>query len=818
MMMALVGPSAKAQVCGDADGDGVFTGADYFILFSYLVEGGLEVQGSNADVDSYQNHTLRDVLTMSWNLVHQDVALVCPATLGELVPTPDSTSILIFDPVFPAGEETLRLELTLVNSDTVSAITLPVRIRVDGQPPFIGTVRFDSYMAPLELRQDNANNALGELLIGAISHTRQTSLPPGAGRLATIELFMSAAAFDREITVEWIRFAPTENGAGVNTAMLLNTQLEAIRPRLLGSCDIDRDGDGTVDCLDLCPGFDDRIDSDGDGVADLCDICPGFDDRADADADGIPDGCDRCPDYDDRADADGDGIPDCQDLCTDRDGDGFGDPGFPFSTCEEDNCPDRPNVLQADTDSDGTGDPCDICPEYFNPAQADSDEDGVGDECDNCPTAYNPLQGDVDSDGQGNVCDIDTPRLTPETRFRVTAAQGSDCWGWTAPDGAEYAFMGTQEGIVVIQTDPSIRVIDTILGPMGTSATWRDMKTYRHYLYSVSEQSGLRSGLGIADLQYLPDSVHYVGAVPTNGRDSYTSHNLTIDTTRGFAYIEGQTDSNSVHILSLANPEMPQYVGSFGPSDGASTIHDLYADNDTLYLAEGFSSTWSIWDLSIKSSPQMLVQVSVPSGGFVHNIWPTANANYVVTTEETRRKTVKIWDIRDFSDIRVVGEYLGPSELAHNAHVQDGLLYISHYESGVIAVDIDDPTRPDEVARFDTFTESESPNFRGCWGVYPHTRNGQIYASNMDGYFTILRLLPGCETKLSGDVSPKTGIDLIDVIVIINHVLRDIPLPDAVVTEADVNCSGFTTLADVILLVEYLFGDGVEPCEICVTP
>lgn len=813
-LLALASPGAEAQVCGDADGDGQYTGLDYFILFSYLIEGGTPLQGSNADVDGYLNHTLRDVLTMSFNLAHQDLTFVCPPTQGEIIPTPVRTSMLIFDQIFPADQEIMAFELTLVNSDTVSSVTLPLRIRVDGQTPFLGEVTFESYLDPLELRQENVNSASGEILIGAIAHVRQRSLPPGAGLVATVELYIAAAALDREITVEWVRFAPMENGAGVNTAMLLNAQLEAVRPILVGSCDTDSDGDGIVNCLDGCPGFDDRIDSDSDGVADLCDMCPGFDDLADSDSDGIPDGCDQCPGYDDLADADEDGLPDCEDACTDIDGDGFGDPGFPFNTCEEDNCPDQFNDLQADTDSDGTGDPCDICPDYFNPAQADSDDDGVGDECDNCPNAYNPLQGDTDNDGYGNVCDADAPRLTPDMRIRVTTEQGSDCWGWTAPDGAEYAFMGTAEGIVVVQTDPAIMVIDTIPGPVGNSAGWRDMKTYRHYLYAVSEQNGIRSGLGITDLQYLPDSVHYVGAIPTNGSDSYASHNLSIDTTMGFAYIEGQSDSNAVHILTLANPETPQYVGSFG----TETIHDIYADNDIVYLAEGFSSSWSIWDLSSKSSPQRLVSVPVPDGGFLHNIWPTANADYLVTTEETRDKTVKIWDIRDYSNIRVVSEYLGPSQLAHNAHVQDGMLYISHYESGVIALDLDDPTQPELVAQFDTFTESESPNFRGCWGVYPHTRNGQIYASNRDGYLTILRFLPGCETRLSGDVSPKAGIDLVDVIVIINHILRGAPLPDEDASLADTNCSGSVSLADVILLVEYLFGNGIEPCDICLTP
>ncbi len=811
MCIAAFSTQASAQVCGDVNGDGQFNGGDLYQLFDYLIEGVPLPIAAGGDVDSYENHTLRDVQTITWNLVHQDVPLVCPPIHSELIPTPDTTSFIIYDEIFPAGRESAQFELILVNSDTVGALTIPLRVRVDGVAPFIGTISAGPRLVSFNLRENRVHESEGEFLLGAISFSRSISLPPGTGLLATIELKMTAVPYEREISIEWMRFSPIENGAGVNIATLLNTRLEAVAPSLVGNCSTDEDGDGIVDCLDRCPGYDDRIDADGDGVGDLCDVCPGFDDRADSDFDGIPDGCDLCPEYDDLADADGDGIPDCLDLCTDIDGDGFGDPGFPNNTCDEDICPDTYNVLQADTDSDGIGDLCDICPEFFNPAQDDDmDHDGAGDACDNCPSVYNPDQGDFDGDGYGNACDADAPVFAEEARIRLTTSQGSDCWGWTAPDGAEYAFMGTREGIVVVQTDPSIMVIDTIPGPMGGQATWRDIKTYRHYLYSVSEQTGPRSGLGIADLQYLPDSVHYLGSMPTNGVNSYGSHNMSIDTSEGFAYVQTYR-GNSVNILDLSNPASPQYVGSFS----TGPLHDIYAHHDTVYLAEGSSARWSIWDLTDKSSPRRLVLVSVPTGGYLHNIWPTDDANYVVTTEETVGKTVKVWDIRNLSDVRLVAEYLGPSNLAHNVHIQEDILYISHYESGVVAVHFDDPKNPAQIAIFDTYPQGESAGFSGCWGVYPHTQNGQIYTSNFDGNLTILRLVPGCETRFAGDVSPKAGIDIIDLIVLINHVLRGAALPAADPAEADTNCSGRVTLADVILLVEYLYGAGHEPCDIC---
>ncbi len=803
----------RAQICGDADGDGQVQSVDMFYLFTYLFENGPPPVGP-ADVDTYAHHTMRDIGFLVWYQVSGSPALTCPPAQPPLVAAIDSGHALIYDEVFPAGEDLFTIQLQLQNVDSLIAMSLPLRILVDGAPAFIGDVSLDGRLGPFEVRTARLNRPAGEVMIGAVSFQKDMGLAPATGGLAAVELFMSASGSDRTIQIEWAELPPVEDGENVHTPMLIRSDLSVVRPMLVGSCAIDTDGDGTVDCADICPGFDDRIDTDGDMAPDFCDICPGFDDRADRDGDGIPDGCDTCPGYDDLADADGDGTPDCQDDCTDTDDDGFGDPGFPFNTCDEDNCPGAWNVTQADGDGDGPGDACDNCPELSNPAQADMDSDGVGDGCDNCQGVFNPLQGDIDGDGYGNACDADSPRLAPEVSLQVTASQGSDCWGWTAPDGSEYAFMGTREGIVAVQTDPEIRIIDTIPGPRGNSASWRDIKSYGHYLYSVSEQSGSRSGLGIADLSTLPDSVRYVGAVSINGGSAFTSHNLSIDTVTGFAYIEGASNAQSVHVMDLSSPESPTYVGSFGSAP--SGIHDLYVEGDRAYLAEGFTPSWSIWDVRDKTRPQMLVRVSVPAGGFLHNIWTSPDGRYCVTTEETTGKTVKIWDVRNFDSIRVAGEFLAESRLAHNVHIEDGLIYISHYTSGVVVLGFDDPAHPSEIARFDTFPSSESPGFAGCWGVYPHTANGQIYASNMNGILTILSLVPGCDTRLAGDVDNDGDIGLVDVIRLVNHMLRDAELPASRTDLADTNCSDSLTLADVILLARYLFADGIRPCEVCI--
>ena len=311
----------------------------------------------------------------------------------------------------------------------------------------------------------------------------------------------------------------------------------------------------------------------------------------------------------------------------------------------------------------------------------------------------------------------------------------SDVWGYTDETGIEYAIVGYRYGTFIydVSSDPDnpILVYD-VNGPSGGDSYYhRDYKTYGEYLYIVNEMNGVDQGVQIIDLSPLPDS-------PPVKLSNYTgiskSHNLWIDESLGLIFIENDYPAN-IHILDLTNPATPVHVSDFMFNDGID-CHDIYTVNNRAYVAEGWSYQYGIYDIYDITYPVRLA--TIPVYGYAHNVWLNTAGTHLITTEETVGMTVKIWDIQDLSNINLIGEYLGENNLAHNVHVKDDFVYVSHYTTGIKIIDIFDPADPIEVAAFDTYPLYDFDGFYGCWGAYPFTENGYVYASDMQNGLYIL--------------------------------------------------------------------------------
>lgn len=310
-----------------------------------------------------------------------------------------------------------------------------------------------------------------------------------------------------------------------------------------------------------------------------------------------------------------------------------------------------------------------------------------------------------------------------------------DVWGYVAPDGREYALLGSGTGTNIIDvTDPENPVEITYIP--GASQGWYDIKVYRNYAYITTEGTGPNQGLQIVDLSGLPATAPLVATYTGDPGFEFTHcHNVYIDTTRARLYICGGDVSapGGMQMLDISDPVNPAHIASYT----ASYVHDLYVRNDTLFSCE-LGNGLTFIDVS-GTSFNILANHTYP-GNFTHNAWTTEDGHYVLTTDEIVDGRVKIWDMSDINNVSFVGDYTAnPNAIIHNVYVRGDSAYISHYSEGLRVIDLADPANPREIGAYDTFLGG-SGGFNGAWGVYPFLDSRNVLIGNMEDGLWIFEL------------------------------------------------------------------------------
>jgi choice-of-anchor B domain-containing protein len=320
----------------------------------------------------------------------------------------------------------------------------------------------------------------------------------------------------------------------------------------------------------------------------------------------------------------------------------------------------------------------------------------------------------------------------------TAGAYVSGCWGWTDTlSGREYALLGTRTGTSVVEITHTDSLAERAFVP-GPSSQWRELQTWSHYAYVVTEGGG---GTQIIDLSYLPDSVHLVQSfLYTSGSNSIDRAH-TVQIRDGVLYLNGCVHyaGGGVILFSLADPEHPAFLSQYTVGH---YIHDSFVRHDTMYAAGIYGTGVEIVDVADKAFPQLLYTITYPGSG-THNCATTRDGQYLLTTDEigTTPKTLKIWDLRNPPSFPKVAEYIGdPTAIVHNVFVKDTLAVMSYYTAGVKIVNIADPENPVEIGGYDTCPDSiaQGAVYDGAWSVYPFFPSGKIIVGDMaSGLFVI---------------------------------------------------------------------------------
>ena len=347
--------------------------------------------------------------------------------------------------------------------------------------------------------------------------------------------------------------------------------------------------------------------------------------------------------------------------------------------------------------------------------------------------------------------------------------QLSDIWGYEDPQtGREIAIVGRVEGTSFVDITDHNRPV--YLGELpktrgSPGAAWRDMKTYKHYVFIVAD--GSRShGMQVFDL----DRLRGVRTPQTFTEDAHYSqvhsvHNIVSDTVNGYMYLTGSNSGGEMcggglHMVDVRDPLNPKFAGCFSDPQtgrqGTGYTHDaqcvVYHGPTAKYQGRQICFSYnethlSIADVTDKTRPVAISRATYPNVGYAHQGWLTDDHRYAYQDDEldelqglVEGTRTLIWDVSDLENPILAGQHVSENKASdHNLLIVGNTMYQSNYASGLRVLDISDRLKPKLVGFFDTYPVGpDEPGFEGTWGNYPFFKSGVVaVTSGTEGLFIL---------------------------------------------------------------------------------
>jgi len=315
------------------------------------------------------------------------------------------------------------------------------------------------------------------------------------------------------------------------------------------------------------------------------------------------------------------------------------------------------------------------------------------------------------------------------------ASNGNDCWGYTSPSGREYALMGLNNRMSVVEiTNPTN---PTIIGSIShTGSTWADIKVYEDVAYVCNESGG---GIDVIDLAQVDNgTITLVQRMTTGGLSSV--HNIAIDEISGYLYLcGGNINSGRIVAYNLSNPRYPTLAGQM--SNGP-TLHDAqvvtYTSGPNLgrqicFGAAGGSGMYVI-DVTNKSNMYTLSQSTYPGLSYCHQCWlHNVRQTLYVNDETDGIALTRVFDVSNLSNPVLTNTFgWGANSIDHNLYVKDDIIYEANYTSGLRILDTTkDPNDPELIGYFDTYPANDGQSYNGLWSCFPFFDSGTVIGSDI---------------------------------------------------------------------------------------
>ncbi|MBK7643242.1 MAG: choice-of-anchor B family protein [Planctomycetes bacterium] len=326
---------------------------------------------------------------------------------------------------------------------------------------------------------------------------------------------------------------------------------------------------------------------------------------------------------------------------------------------------------------------------------------------------------------------------------------GNSCFGYTSPSGREYALMGTSVGtsIVEVSQPGNPVIVATILGPQSL---WRDVRTYSHYAYAISEGG---SGIQVIDLANVDNGVATL--VNTINDDATpATHTIAINTQSGYLYRSGG-GSSGLRIYNLnSNPAAPARVGTWS----ARYVHEASiftmqvgaTQKEIAFCCGGqnggtVNTGIYVVDVTNKANPVQLQYVAYANSGYCHQCWPSPDMTKLYMDDELDDENLGITSVMRVFDISTTGSNVslsfagtytnGNTAIDHNLYTKNDRILAASYRAGLRVYSTSGagtPNVPVEIGYFDTYPGDDQTYFNGLWNVYPYFPSGTVIGSDIE--------------------------------------------------------------------------------------
>ena len=342
----------------------------------------------------------------------------------------------------------------------------------------------------------------------------------------------------------------------------------------------------------------------------------------------------------------------------------------------------------------------------------------------------------------------------------------NDVWGYTAPNGNEYAIIGSRRSVgfydVTDCSNPEL-VFEYVDG-LDDNNIWRDFKTYQNVAYGSADTGA--EGLEIFNLADINNIT-----VTQNTSHFIKAHNLYVDTANARLYVAGAQDetfayNNWMIIYDISSPLNPVLLkkirlNTIGGLSGYENLymHDVFVEDNIAYVSQGYAGFF-VWDCTDTENITYLGHLDDGSQ-YNHSNWKhphfTGDTSYFYVAEELPAgapiKVLRVINNGSTASVTLRKRFKDPLDAPthtnvrpHNPFVNDNGLYISYYLDGIQVYDVTTPEKPYRAAYYDTYIDNNGDGyamdngFNGAWGVYPFLSSGCILAADITYGLVTLKL------------------------------------------------------------------------------